>query len=77
MLKPEIEKTVFDVVLKSAGSQKLNVIKSLKEMTGLSLLNCKSLVDNVPSKLKENITKDEAKALQITLEELGAEIEVL
>jgi len=74
----EIEKTTFDVILKSAGNiNKLGVIKSIKEMTGQSLLEIKTLVDNAPSKLKENISKDEAYALLNTLKELGAEIEVL
>jgi len=76
--KVEVEKTTFDVILKSAGStNKLGVIKSIKEMTGQSLLEIKTLVDNAPSKLKENVSKDEAEALLNTLKELGAEIEVL
>jgi large subunit ribosomal protein L7/L12 len=76
--KIEVEKTTFDVILKSAGStNKLGVIKSIKEMTGQSLLEIKTLVDNVPSKLKENVSKDEAEALLNTLKELGAEVEVL
>lgn len=76
--KVEVEKTSFDVVLKSAGSiNKLGVIKAIKEMTGQSLLEIKTLVDNAPSKLRENVTKDEALALENTLKELGAEIEVL
>ena len=74
----EVEKTIFDVVLKSAGStNKLGVIKSIKEMTGQSLLEIKTLVDNAPSKLKENISKDEAFALLNVLKELGADVEVL
>lgn len=73
-----VEKTTFDVVLKSAGStNKLGVIKTIKEMTGQSLLEIKKLVDDAPSKLKENVSKDEAMALLNTLKELGAEIEVL
>jgi large subunit ribosomal protein L7/L12 len=76
--KIEVEKTTFDVILKSAGStNKLGVIKSIKEMTGQSLLEIKTLVDNAPSKLKENVSKDEAEALLNTLKELGAEVEVL
>ena len=74
----EVEKTIFDVVLKSAGSiNKLGVIKSIKEMTEQSLLEIKNLVDNAPSKLKENISKDEAMALLNVLKELGADVEVL
>jgi large subunit ribosomal protein L7/L12 len=73
-----VEKTSFDVVLKSIGtSNKLTLIRTLKEMTGLSLLEAKTLVDNLPSKLKENATKDEAIAIETSLKELGAEIEVL
>ena len=76
--KIEVEKTSFDVVLKSAGSiNKLGVIRTIKDMTGQSLLEIKKLVDEAPSKLKENISKDEANALLNTLKELGAEIEVL
>jgi large subunit ribosomal protein L7/L12 len=74
----EIEKTSFDVILKSAGTtNKLGVIKSIKEMTGQSLLEIKNLVDNAPAKLKENVSKDEAMSLLNILKELGAEIEVL
>jgi large subunit ribosomal protein L7/L12 len=73
-----VEKTNFDVVLKSIGTgSKLNVIRALKEITGISLLEAKNLVDNLPSKLKENISKDEALTLENSLKELGAEIEVL
>jgi large subunit ribosomal protein L7/L12 len=73
-----VEKTSFDVVLKSIGtSNKLTLIRTLKEMTGLSLLEAKTVVDNLPNKLKENVTKDEATAIETSLKELGAEIEVL
>ena len=73
-----IEKTQFDVIIKSAGTtNKLGVIKSIKEMTGMSLLEIKNLVDNSPAKLKENVSKDEALTLENTLKALGAEIEVL
>ena len=73
--KVEIEQTEFDVVLKSAGTvNKLMVIKTIKEMTGMSLLEVKNLVDNSPSKLKEKVSKDEALSLQNTLKELGAEL---
>ena len=73
----EVEQTEFDVVLKSAGLRKLPVIKLIKEMTGQSLLEIKNLVDNVPTKLKEGIPKDEAFTLQDSLVSIGAEIEVL
>lgn len=73
-----VEKTSFDVVLKSVGtSNKLTLMKTLKEMIGNSLMEAKNLVDNVPSKLKENVGKDEAIALEASLKEIGAEIEVL
>lgn len=73
-----IEKTTFDVTLKSLGeASKLNVVKTLKEITGVSLLEAKNLVDNLPCKIKENVDKNEATALENSLKELGAEIEVL
>ena len=76
--KVEVEKTSFDVVLKSIGTgNKLTLVKNLKEMMGNSLMEAKLLIDNAPSKLKEGISKDEAFALEATLKELGAEVEVL
>lgn len=72
------EKTTFDVTLKSLGmASKLNVVKTLKDLTGKSLLEAKNLVDNLPCKIKEGVDKDEATALENSLKELGAEIEVL
>lgn len=74
----EVEKTSFNVNLKSIGqANKLQLVKTVKEMMGNSLMEAKTLVDNVPSMLKENATKDEASALEKALKELGAEIEVL
>lgn len=70
------EKTSFDVVLKSAGASKLNVVKLVKDLTGLGLKEAKELVDAAPKPLKEGITKDEAEALRKALTEAGAEIEV-
>ena len=70
------EKTSFDVVLKSAGAAKLQVVKAVKEACGLGLKEAKELVDNVPSKLKEGVDKAEAEALKKTLEEAGAEVEL-
>ena len=70
------EKTSFDVVLKSAGAAKLQVVKAGKEACGLGLKEAKELVDNVPSKLKEGVDKAEAEALKKTLEEAGAEVEL-
>jgi len=70
------EKTSFDVILKSAGAQKLAVVKAVKELTGLGLKEAKDIVDAAPSELKKGVTKDEADALKKQLEEAGAEIEL-
>lgn len=70
------EKTAFDVVLKSAGAAKLQVVKAVKEACGLGLKEAKELVDGAPSKLKEGVAKEEAEALKKTLEEAGAEVEI-
>ena len=73
---PEEEKTDFDVVLKSAGAAKLQVVKAVKEACGLGLKEAKDLVDGAPSTLKEGMPKADAEALKKTLEEAGAEIEL-
>lgn len=70
------EKNSFDVVLKSAGANKLQVVKKVKEVAGLGLKEAKDLVDGAPSVLKEGATKDEAEALKKELEEAGAEVEL-
>lgn len=70
------EKTEFDVILKSAGSAKLAVVKAVKELTGLGLKEAKDLVDGAPSELKKGVSKDEADALKKQLEEAGAEVEL-
>lgn len=70
------EKTSFDVVLKSAGAQKLAVVKLVKELTSLGLKEAKELVDAAPKPLKEGVSKDEAEALKKQLEEAGAEVEI-
>ena len=70
------EKTEFDVVLKSAGSNKIAVIKVVREVTGLGLKEAKALVDEAPKTLKEAIGKDDAEAMKAKLEEAGAEVEV-
>ena len=70
------EKTSFDVVLKSAGASKLQVVKAVKESCGLGLKEAKDLVDGAPSKLKEGVAKEEAEALKKALEEVGAEVEL-
>ncbi|AKD03141.1 50S ribosomal protein L7/L12 [Pontibacter korlensis] len=70
------EKTSFDVILKSAGAQKLAVVKLVKELTGLGLKEAKEVVDSAPKALKEGVAKDEAESLKKSLEEAGAEVEV-
>ena len=70
------EKTTWDVVLKSAGQAKLQVIKAVKEAAGLSLGDAKALVDAAPKAVKEGVSKEEAEALKASLEEAGAEVEV-
>jgi large subunit ribosomal protein L7/L12 len=70
------EKSEYDVVLTAAGGSKLAVVKLVKELTGLGLKEAKELVDNVPSKIKESVSKDEAEGLKKSLEEAGAEAEL-
>jgi large subunit ribosomal protein L7/L12 len=70
------EKTEFDVILKAAGAKKLEVVKLVKELTGLGLKDAKSLVDSAPAAIKEAVTKDEADHLSKALTEAGAEVEV-
>ena len=70
------EKTSFDVILKSAGAAKLQVVKAVKEACGLGLKEAKDMVDGAPSKLKEGVGKEEAEALKKALEEAGAEVEI-
>ena len=71
------EQTEFDVILKSAGDAKLNVIKAVKDLLGLGLKEAKELVDKAPgATLKEKVSKAEAEQIKSTLEEAGAEVEV-
>jgi len=72
----EVEKTSFDVILKSGGAQKLGVVKVVKDMTGLGLKEAKDLVDAAPKPIKEGVSKDEAEALKAKLVEAGAEVEI-
>ncbi|MEF2920289.1 MAG: 50S ribosomal protein L7/L12 [Acutalibacteraceae bacterium] len=72
----EEEKTEFDVILKSFGSSKMNVIKVVRGITGLGLKESKELVEGAPKAIKEGISKDEAESIQKQLEEAGAEVEV-
>jgi large subunit ribosomal protein L7/L12 len=70
------EQTEFDVILKSAGSSKLAIVKLVKEMTGVGLKEAKELVDKAPAPLKEKVSKEEAEALKTQLTEAGAEVEL-
>ena len=70
------EKTEFDVVLKSFGAKKLDVIKAIREITGLGLKEAKEMVEGAPKTVKEGVSKDEAESLKKTLEDAGAEVEV-
>ena len=72
----EEEKTSFDVILKSAGAQKLAVVKLVKDLASLGLKEAKELVDAAPKPIKEGVSKDEAEALKKSLEEAGAEVEI-
>ncbi len=72
----EEEKTEFDVILKSAGASKLNVIKVVREITGLGLKDAKDLVEGAPKALKEGVSKEDAEALKAQLVAAGAEVEI-
>ena len=70
------EKTSFDVILKAPGGAKLQIVKLVKELTGLGLKEAKGVVDSAPTAIKEGITKEEAESLKTQLEEAGAEVEL-
>ncbi len=70
------EKTEFDVILKSPGGNKIQVIKVVREVTGLGLKEAKELVDNAPKPIKEGVSKEEAEQIKAKLEEVGAEVEL-
>ncbi len=70
------EQTEFDVILASAGDQKIKVIKVVREITGLGLKDAKELVDNAPKPIKEGVSKEEAEELKAKLEEVGANVEL-
>lgn len=72
----EEEKTEFDVILTSAGDKKINVIKVVREITGLGLKEAKDLVDNAPKPVKEKVSKEEAEAIKAKLVEAGASVEI-
>ena len=70
------EKTEFDVILKSFGAKKLDVIKAVREITGLGLKEAKEMVEGAPKAVKEGVSKDEAASIEAKLKEAGAEVEV-
>jgi len=70
------EKTEFTVILKSPGANKINVIKVVREITGLGLKEAKDLVDSAPKPIKEGVSKEEAESIKKKLEEAGAEVEI-
>jgi len=70
------EKSTFDVILKNAGAAKLNVVKLVKELTGLGLKEAKDLVDAAPKAIKEGVSKEDAESLKAKLVEAGAEVEL-
>ena len=70
------EKTEFDVILKSAGAKKINVIKVVRQITGAGLKEAKEMVDGAPTTIKEAVSKDEAEEIKKQLEEAGAEVEI-
>ncbi len=70
------EKTEFDVILKSAGGEKIKVIKVVRELTGLGLKEAKEVVDGAPKTLKEAVSKESAEEIKTKLEEVGAEVEL-
>ncbi len=72
----EEEKTEFDVILAEIGSEKIKVIKAVREITGLGLADAKALVDGAPKALKEAASKDEAESIKAKLEEVGAKVEL-
>jgi large subunit ribosomal protein L7/L12 len=71
-----VEKSIFDVILKAAGGQKLQIVKLVKDITGLGLKEAKAVVDAAPSPVKEGVSKEEAEAIKGKLVEAGAEVEL-
>ena len=71
-----VEKTAFDVILKAAGPSKLNVVKIVKELTGLGLKEAKDLVDSAPKPIKEGVSKTEADEVATKLKDAGADVEI-
>lgn len=73
---PEDEQTEFDVILKAVGPNKIQVIKVVRELTGLGLKEAKDLVDGAPKPVKEKVSKQEAESVRAKLQEVGAEVEI-
>ena len=73
----EAEQTAFDVVLKASGDKKIQVIKAVREITSVGLKDAKAIVDAIPAKVREGVTKDEAEVTKKKLEEAGATVEVV
>lgn len=73
---PEEEQTEFDVILKAVGPNKIQVIKVVRELTGLGLKEAKDLVDGAPKPVKEKVSKQEAESVRAKLQEVGAEVEI-
>ena len=71
-----VEQTEFDVILTAAGGSKINVIKVVREVTGLGLKEAKDLVDNAPKPLKEKVSKEDAEAVKAKIEEAGGSVEI-
>jgi large subunit ribosomal protein L7/L12 len=76
LAKPLLKKKSFDVILKAPGGAKLQIVKLVKELTGLGLKEAKAVVDSAPAPIKEGVTKDEAESFKNQLEEAGAEVEL-
>lgn len=72
----EAAQTEFDVILNAAGGQKLNVVKVVKDITGLGLKEAKDLVDGAPKPIKEKVSKEEAESIKAKLDEAGADVEI-
>ena len=70
------DKTEFDIILNAAGGSKLQVVKTVKELTGLGLKEAKEIVDSAPKPVKEGVSKEEAEAIKKSLEDAGAEAEI-
>jgi large subunit ribosomal protein L7/L12 len=70
------EKTEFDIILKSPGGAKLQIVKLVKDLTGLGLKEAKAVVDSAPAPVKEGVSKEEAESIKTQLEEAGAEVEL-